>query len=667
VAKHTKSSSIAARPTSAPLLVPKEVKPTSPNRSRLVRMSVANIGCVGPQGIQIALDDIVCLVGVNNCGKSTVLRAYEAAANSTPLLTDEIHSQANGAPATVELWVHIPEGAENIPAKWKESEGGFLLVRSKWEWPKADVKPTRTTWDPEEKKYADDGKAAGLDTVFNSRLPKPFRIGSLENPTEEHAKLLDLILGPIKQKLAELIGDKTSGLFASIEDVRKEAEKPVSAFRADVDRVQGRVNQSYKRVFSAAEVQINVALGDLRIDPMKALLQASRVDIVEGHGPTPWHRQGTGSQRTLFWSMLEVRSELRRIEEERRRRISDRAATEQKLREAEAKLVTLKQEAARERTRNDIAALNEKLRAMPPAGGEPDGTTAGPFLPGHMLLIDEPETALHPSAVRAAKDYLYALAADPGWQVMLSTHHPAFVDPLARHTTIVRLHRPDARTSPNVYRADDVFFTGEDEQNLKALLAFDQSVAEMFFSSRVVIIEGDTEFAAFTVVMDEDLAAFPVEGRPLLLRARGKWTIPPLVRILAHFKVNFAVLHDIDAPRIKGGSRRSGAFTANKDISDAVRDARTKVHVIHRNSLPEFERHHGIHLTTKDKPFETWKAVRKDPAIRKTVREVLDALCAVPDADSAKHPDDGEHFESRVRVWAAKHAPTEPEFAFDGG
>ena len=50
------------------------------DRSRLVRLKITNIGCVGPEGLVIELDDILCLVGPNNTGKSTVLRAYELAA-----------------------------------------------------------------------------------------------------------------------------------------------------------------------------------------------------------------------------------------------------------------------------------------------------------------------------------------------------------------------------------------------------------------------------------------------------------------------------------------------------------------------------------------------------------------------------------------------------------
>jgi predicted ATP-binding protein involved in virulence len=52
------------------------------NSSKLVRITVRNIGCIGNDGVEVELDNVVCLVGKNNAGKSTVLRAYELAKGS---------------------------------------------------------------------------------------------------------------------------------------------------------------------------------------------------------------------------------------------------------------------------------------------------------------------------------------------------------------------------------------------------------------------------------------------------------------------------------------------------------------------------------------------------------------------------------------------------------
>lgn len=136
--------------------------------------------------------------------------------------------------------------------------------------------------------------------------------------------------------------------------------------------------------------------------------------------------------------------------------------------------------------------------------------------------------------------------------------------------------------------------------------------------------------------------------------------------MLAHFKVSCAVLHDVDAPKIGPSCHKNGAYTANCEISKAIKAARDAgVHVIHRCSAPDFERRHGMDLTTKDKPFKAWKATKDDATIRASVRGVLDDLCAAPAADAANHTDDGRHYEVKCKAWATANAATDPSFNFD--
>ena len=181
-------------------------------RSKLVRMHIVNIGPIGPEGLTVELDDIVCLVGSNNSGKSTVLRAYELAVGTAKFSPEkDLCKRADEASAFVEIWVHIPKGIANISEKWKIEENDLLMVRSRWEWSEANSwAVTRRTWDPELSDYSEDEKAGGLDNVFNSRLPQPFRIGTLEDPDEEHRKLLTLILQPVADRLKTSLSDKES-------------------------------------------------------------------------------------------------------------------------------------------------------------------------------------------------------------------------------------------------------------------------------------------------------------------------------------------------------------------------------------------------------------------------------------------------------------------------
>src|SRR5690606_16199969 len=117
-------------------------------------------------------------------------------------------------------------------------------------------------------------------------------------------------------------------------------------------------------------------------------------------------------------------------------------------------------------------------------------------LPGYMLLIDEPEIALHPNGIRAASKYLYDLSKDNSWQIMLTTHSPLFVNPFEDNTTIVRLSRNEGSPSPKTYKSETISFSEDEKQQLTLLNTFDQNLAEMFFGQYPIIVEGDTEFAS---------------------------------------------------------------------------------------------------------------------------------------------------------------------------
>lgn len=267
-----------------------------------------------------------------------------------------------------------------------------------------------------------------------------------------------------------------------------------------------------------------------------ALLQnGSQIDIKEKGKTTNYLQQGTGAQRALFWSMLEVRSELKKAIDEKKCREREEAELKKAIEKQTKEINKMKSKGGKQ---SAIDKANEELQNKQAALEQIQSSKKGeeerhdPIgLPGYMLLIDEPEIALHPNAIRSAKEYLYDLANDPGWQVMLSTHSPAFIDPLEDHTTIVRLTRPEIHPTPKTYRSDALTFTGDDLENLKLLLKFDTSLAEMFFGAYPIIIEGDTEYAAFQKIMEIYSGEYPMETRPLLIRSGGKDTICLIIKM----------------------------------------------------------------------------------------------------------------------------------------
>jgi len=647
-------------------------------RSKLVRMRIENIGCIGPEGLDVDLDDILCIVGANNTGKSTVLRAYELALGTEQFVRErDLCQRSNGQPASVELWVHIPASTPNIAEQWKTSEEDLRLVRSRWEWgEETGWSRVRQTWDPEISDYSPEGKAAGLDEVFRSRLPAPFRIGTLQDPDAEHRQLLTLVLQPVADRLRQALSDQESDLNRVLAEFARLAEEPVAEEQARLDQLKGELNRSHGEIFPDLEIDFDVGLGDVQIDPVKQLLNNSHLKFLEWAREVEWAQQGTGSQRALFWAMLQVRSRLNAltaVSSRTSKEISDRKKLIAKL---EKGIRDAKKEGTRASKRAEVEDLHAEIEEL--RGKDPEALleqqAAELSLPGYMLLIDEPEVGLHPGAVRAASRYLYGLAEDPAWQVIVGTHSPLFIDPLQDHTTVVRLDRSQETPSPRTFRADAVGFTGDEKTSLKMLNSFDQALSEMFFGQYPVVIEGDTEFSAFEAVMNLDPSGFPVQARPVLVRARGKWTMPLIVKMLGHFRVPFSILHDTDSPYVRDG-RANAAWTANTHIHAAVEDARAKgVKVIHRVSVPCFELAHlPVELddaglvkepSARDKPWNMHQAILGMGAVKGSVEQLLQDLL---DRDAEEEPVEGEFGEGMrgaVEAWAADNACRDRRFMF---
>ena len=648
-------------------------------RSKLVRMHITNIGPIGPDGLTIELDNVVCLVGANNTGKSTILRAYELALGAEAFNVEkDLSNMAGETGASVELWIHIPKETPNISEDWKKQEGNLLLVRSKWEWTKeGNWKTNRQTWNPTTEEYSLDDKASGLDTVFNSRLPQPFRIGTLEDPGREHDKLLSLVIQPVADRLRESLLDENSPLSKAASNLNEQTLAPVEAEKENLKSLIKDLNTTHNVIFPDLTLDLEIGIGKIDIDPEKLLKMNSNIKFKEWTTEIDWDKQGTGSQRALFWTMLQIRSKLKSIADiaiQNKKEIDKKNKDIKKLQKDAGKA---KRAETKEQKEVEINRLKTEIEYLENESPENAIKTQNSefALPGYMLLIDEPEVALHPNAIRAASDYLYGLGDDPTWQVILTTHSPQFIDPLKDHTTIVRLDRKENNPSPRIYRTDEIKFDTDDKDNLKLLNQFNVSLAEMFFGQYPVLVEGDTEFAAFQQIILDAPENYPVRDRPIIIRAKGKATLRLIIRMLRHFKVDFSILHDSDWPKRKDG-KSSGAWTTNDRIYDEIIKARSEgLRVIHRISVPNFELTHHPHLsikegkiidlTSKNKPWKMIVNLKSDEHIRGSIAKVLDQLV---DSENNEEPFEGNYKEALkedLQKWSETNGVQDDRISFD--
>src|SRR6201999_1690083 len=87
-----------------------------------------------------------------------------------------------------------------------------------------------------------------------------------------------------------------------------------------------------------------------------------------------------------------------------------------------------------------------------------------------------------------------------------------------------------------------------------------------------------------------------------IVRARGKFVIPALIKIMNHFGSKYSVLQDSDSPFIKSG-QINAAGTANSQILDAVNAAPEPGRLRLATCVPNFEKAIFGEEVSKGKPY----------------------------------------------------------------
>lgn len=560
--------------------------------TKLKTIKVTNIGCIGSEGLKVDLDDIVCLTGKNNSGKSTLLDSYVYAYDNN-LPEEKKCKWGNGNP-TIELWFYVSE-EEKLRKKWCDKDG---FAHIKWEW--SDKDKTNTKWEAKRTGKNnitgnDEPNPLGADNVFKSYLPKPIRISSLEASS--------------KKKEEDIFKDLLENFIPT--DPESEIYKTFNAFKHELDtefkklsnseelkNKKSHLQRTIKEVVSSSlepSFDCSLSIDSFKLNTIVA--SSSKISLTDGTHTYKFHEQGTGAQRALFWSLLQLFPN-KPSSKSNKSKAKKSDATDEELEECQEKRI--------------------------------------------ILLIDEPENALHPHAIRKMCDLLYAFSEEEHKQVILTTHSPYFVNPTKDHTTIVRLERKDNITTPKAFRAKKCKFEEKELDNLKMLLKMDTALCEVFFGGYPIIVEGDTEYLSFLELAQEDDVQNALEEQNQehfkIIRAVGKDTIIPIAKILAHFEVDFSVLHDLDTPLTKEG-KKSPAWSANERIFNGLLKLKEekKITVGHRVSNHTFEIEHAPNDTvpSTEKPWKMLEKIKEKPEdndIRNSVKVELIRLIKAENA-----------------------------------
>src|SRR5574343_1243474 len=145
-------------------------------KPKLTKLIIKNYRCIGSIPISLDLDEIVVLVGSNNVGKSSILKAYELAmsqgSGKANLSIEDFPNGKIDLDNLPEIEIHT-RVFDNAPGnKWIEViENGDFIVKEKFIW-KSEGKPIRQGWDVELQEWSEN-VPWGAPNVAKSRRPEP--------------------------------------------------------------------------------------------------------------------------------------------------------------------------------------------------------------------------------------------------------------------------------------------------------------------------------------------------------------------------------------------------------------------------------------------------------------------------------------------------------------
>lgn len=546
---------------------------------RLSKLIIKNFRSIGANPVTIDLEDIVVLVGPNNVGKSSILKAYELimshGSKECCLSLEDFPNKKieKEKLPEIELQTII---YDNTPGeKWIKTENGEKYVRERWIWAEEGKQPKRQGFNVETGDW-DDQVPWGAPNIANTRRPQPHRVKAFADPIKQAEEIVKLLKGVLEDRVKQFRTPKEqeSGepsdyetLLTKIADLQK---KIVSESKAEIAKIEGQISEAVNKVFPDYKVQFD-ARPEENIDECLNLFEADAKLLM---GPNTGYkssieRQGSGARRTLLWATLRIIAE-------------------------------------------NKTAGKDKAEIRP-----------------HVLLLDEPELCLHPTAIREACATLYELPQSGNWQVMTTTHSPAFIDFSRDNTTIVRVERTEHGEikGTTIFRPKTASLDSDDKKRLKLLNLCDPYVAEFFFGGKSIIVEGDTEFTAFNHVKDMS----PGEFKDIhIIRARGKANIVSLAKILNHFGATYSILHDSDTPKIIG--KKSGkestnpAWTLNQRILETAQkcSCQPKPRVV--ATLLNFEQAFFGESVDTEKPYSALEKMREESSAYDRIKTLLIAL-----------------------------------------
>lgn len=265
-----------------------------------------------------------------------------------------------------------------------------------------------------------------------------------------------------------------------------------------------------------------------------------------------------------------------------------------------------------------IQVVAKKAFAEAEAGEEQGNRKASN---SRYFIFEEPELYLHPQAQRSLFDSFVALS-ESGSQVILCTHSSGLID-VERYKSIYIATKNDDVSGTKVKQCIEDLFEGDSKKDFNLSYWINPDRGELFFASKVVLLEGATEKTVFPLLA-KDLGVFRYEYT--LIDCGSKDNIPLYVKLMNKFSIPYVAVYDRDHQAHKGVDAIASADRSTQKIVDEI-DANVGTSVVLENDIEE---ELGLPNGGSSKPYVALSHITSEgfsvtPAMEQKIRAIYDA------------------------------------------
>jgi putative ATP-dependent endonuclease of the OLD family len=491
---------------------------------KLHRITVKNFrGLSGDQNI-IGFDnsDIIFLIGQNNVGKSTFLRAYEyfvASKQAVNRFDFYNHDEQN----TIEIIAEFVQEEEDredpeLSGSGKSKDPDWInkwvdpstrIVKIKKQWVRVGESAQKYTYNPQSKEWTEGG-FGGFDSLLTKYAPEPISIAAMETETTLEEKVNKIINDKFLKQAQERFPTEYNKALNSIKELQQAILNT-----DDIASYNEEINKCFKQIFPHLILQIQSKQDELNpLDVIKKNHSVA-VKMENSEREESFTQQGHGVIRQALFNFL---SFLGRVN-------------------------------------------NDNMQKK------------------YLLLFEEPELFLHPKITYKLRKSLYELAQSDLYQVICATHSSLMIDVSKPHSSLVRVTKDVSGYTKTHQVGDDVFQKDEYKSTVQMINRFNSNICECFYAEQVILVEGDTE----TIVLRDLLDRIYEDQDVFVLNTGSKNNIPFFQEVLTHFRIKHFIVHDSDHEEKKSAWTLNGRIWDKVEFANSLESDLARRYVFTNN------------------------------------------------------------------------------------